>query len=266
MELYSTLSLNQKNKTFLKNSEYVFYLDYRHLLDKVPQFKFLASSDDDFDIMRANIVIKSIINKTEIEEAIAFAAKKSMETYGILNREYIDGFLKERISDLPYLNDGANKVYIPIFTRALNIIYTTDFEKLLKAPYDKLLKDFSTSVIDPFENYSFSLYDSFFTKLLKVKETKKEAAFYHFDSQTIYFINSQGRLDSKIALFDKYLKRINTNHILERIAPVVDAYLKDDKEGLYSALLKNDLVSQKLIHKIKHNEIAFQKSINKKLK
>ena len=267
MDLYSTLTAYQKNKSSLnKSQEYAFFLNYRHLLEKLPQFRFLASADNDFDVMRANIVIKSLINKSEIESAIEFASKKSLEMYGIINRDYIDNFLKERMADLPYLSLSNSKIFIPVFTRTLNSIYTDDYERLMKPPYDNLLKEYSASLIDPFETYNFALYDSFFTKLLKVKETNDVAAFYHFDSQTIYFINSQGRLDTKIALFDKYIKKIDSNYIVERITPAIDAYLKNDIEGLYNALAKGNLVSRKLIYKIKHNEAVFKRNVNKKIK
>lgn len=266
MQLYETLASNQKHKNFFKGEEYRFFLDYRHILESVPTFKYLSSGEDDFHIMRANIIIRSLLNKVEIEEALQFACNKSLKDYGVLNHEFINDFVRERMANLPYLQEGNSKIYIPIFTRALNIVYANDFEKLQRAPYDSLLKQFDTSVIDPFELYNFDLYNSFFTKFIKIKQTSTEMAVYHFDYQTIYIINNQGRLDAKLALFDKHLKRINTNHILDRIAPVVDAYFDNNREKLYEALVSNELISSKLIHKIKHDEIMFNRKMDNKIK
>lgn len=266
MQLYETLANNQKHKYFFKGEEYRFFLDYRHILDSVPAFKYLSTGEDDFHVIRANIVIRSLLNKVEIEEALQFACNKSIKEYGVLNHQFISNFVKERMSNMPYIQEGDSKIYVPIFTRALNLVYSNDFEKLQKAPYDALLKSFDTSVIDPFETYNFELYNSFFTKFLVIKQSATEMAVYHFDYQTIYFINNQGRLDAKIALFDKYLKRINTNHILDRIAPAVDAYFENNREKLYDELINNNLISAKLIHIIKHDEIMFERKMDKKIK
>ena len=66
---------------------------------------------------------------------------------------------------------------------------------------------------------------------------------------TLYFINDQGRLDAKVVLFDKYIKKPKFTHMLERVAPVVEAYFNNDRNGLINALLDNNLISPQM-HKI----------------
>ena len=39
-------------------------------------------------------------------------------------------------------------------------VYREEFEKLLEVPYSLLIKDYSESIIDPFETYNFKLYES----------------------------------------------------------------------------------------------------------
>ena len=125
----------------------------------------------------------------------------------------------------------------------------------MEPPYNDLKNNFIDSSIDPFDTYGAELFNSFFTSLVKVDTNGKEVAYFHYDTNTIYIINDQGRLDLKIVLFDKYLRKINTNHMLERVTPVVRKYFENDKEGFLKALLENNLISKKLFDLIHKNNI-----------
>lgn len=262
MNLYKTLEDNRKNKKDYLTRQHKFYYTHEHLLEKINAFSYLVGKDDDFSVIRANILIRAIINKNEIEEAIKFAHKTSLETFGSLNTKYIKSFVEERMIDLPYLLDGEDKIYIPFFSRALNKIYREDYIKLLEIPYSHLAKDYNENIVDAFETYNLKLYESMFTHLVKIKDKDNVSALYDIDYQTIYFINDQGRLDAKICLFDKYIRRPNTNHIIKRITPIVDAYFNNDKDKLLEELLKNELISYYLIKKYKHRQ---EKLKNKKV-
>ena len=76
----------------------------------------------------------------------------------------------------------------------------------------------------------------------------KEAAYFHYDTNTIYFVNDQGRLDRRIILFDRYLKSITTSHMLEKIQPVVEAYFNHDKEAFLDNLYKGKFISYKMLN------------------
>ena len=90
-------------------------------------------------------------------------------------------------------------------------------------------ENFKDTVIDPFDAYGNELYNSHFSRLVKIRSEDKETAFFHYDTNTIYFVNEQGRLDASIVLFDRYIRHPNYSHMLTRIKPVVDAYFNFDR-------------------------------------
>ena len=64
----------------------------------------------------------------------------------------------------------GEKIYVPCLSKALNLIYAREPLKLNEAPYDVIKKDFAASLIDPFDEYGFNIYDSLFSRLLKLGE------------------------------------------------------------------------------------------------
>ena len=261
MHLYQQLAKNQKHhKSLIRNSEeFTFYIANRNLLNGLDMYKALINSLNEFDFIRANIVIRAIQNKKALDESILYAFKGSK-----MKTEEVADFVHERMVGLPYIQEGDLKIYVPIFNRSVNELYYRDFGKLLSKPYSALFDDFSSSCVDCFEMYGFALYDSLFSKFIVVKKTEKTLVLYHFDFNTIYFVDDQGRLEAKIALFDKYMHRPNKNHVMNRIGGVVDSYLNDDREGMYQALVNNGLISKKLIFKIKHAEFKFKRKLQRK--
>lgn len=253
MNLYETLVKNQANviKHF-ESEDYLFYNENRYLLNNIPLYRFLNIPKNDFDVIRANIILRAILNKKDLDKAISFAYGSST-----MKTDEARIYITERMVNHPYLLQNNNRIYIPIFSKAINVLYYKDFGKLLKSPYNKLLTDYAASCIDIFEAYNFSLYNSSFTKLVTIYQNKDILVAYHYDFKTLYFINNQGRLDAQIALFDKYMKKIVDNHIMERTKGVIEAYLNDDRETMYKELIKNNLISEKLIYKIKSKEYKF---------
>ena len=248
--LYDLLEHKKKKRnSFEKSNEFSFFLKNRAILDRFPKFAFLYNSDhNDFDVMRANIILHSYLNKVAFEREI-----DSLENYRKKNIEIDHNVfvtsLRDKTLDLPYFQDGKNKIFIAFFTNALNNIYINEPEKFLMEPYSKIRNIFTESMIDPFDTFGYRLYNSSFTRLVLIKENpnKKEAAFFHYDTETIYFINDQGRLDAKLVLFDKYIRHKVTNHMLERITPVVDAYFAFDRAKMIEMLHENKFISGKLM-------------------
>jgi len=266
MNLYQILEQNQRFKGFLDSEENLFFLKNRLLLERFPMYKHLALASSDFEIIRANIIIRSIKNKKAIEEAVRFAVNND----DVIKREkglaFFRKFIREKIVDLPFANDDKTRLYVPIFNRLVNQIYSEDFEKLLLSPYDKLVEEFETLVIDPFEIYNFMLYDSLFTQFVKVYADNDIMAVFHYDFQAIYFIDKQGRLDNKIALFDKGIRNPDFHHILERIRPVIAAYVANDKDAMLRALVDKKLISEKLISRIQSEDYRFRMAMIRKIK
>lgn len=246
----------KKRANFELNEEYHFFIDHRNLLMKIPRFNYLYDiGKEPFDIMRANIVLYACLNQVylenEIENLKGYIKTNNKNSHTNLLKTYY-----EIISEQPYYQEGQEKIYIPIFSRALNQIYYDDPEKLLTYPYNGLKDNFKDTVIDPFDTYGSELYNSHFTRLVKIATGDKEAAFFHYDTNTIYFVNEQGRLDASIPLFDRYIRHPNYSHMLERIFPVVDAYFNFDREHLIRALNENDFMSSHLLHLIRFHDWA----------
>ncbi|MDY0345126.1 MAG: hypothetical protein WCX85_01400 [Bacilli bacterium] len=266
MNLYQILEQNQKFQKFLDSEENLFYLKNRIVLERFPMYKHLAQVSTDFEIMRSNIIIRSLQNKKAIEAAVRFAVKNN----DVIKREkdmvFFRTFIREKIIDLPFANDQKTRLYVPIFNRVINQIYSEEFEKLLLTPYDKLVDEFETLVVDPFEIYNFSLYDSLFTQFVKVYSDDDIMAVFHYDFQAIYFIDKQGRLDNKIALFDRGIRHPDFHHILERIRPVIAAYVTSNKEAMLQALVDKKLISEKLINRINSQDYRFRMSLIRKIK
>lgn len=246
MTIYQTLQKYKKRRPLFENSEeFSFFVKNRELLRHVPRFEFLSNTEDDeFNIIRANIIINSYFNKKTIETEISNLSNE----YDLnkLEKGHLLNILKERLSDLPYMIYNNSKIYVPIFSLPVNLIYSKDPEKLLTYPYSLLKSDYYESVIDPFDVYGPSLFDSYFTRLVNVCDNGKEVGFFNYDTNTIYIVNCQGRLDVKIVLFDKYIKHPMTNHMLERLRPVVEAYFNNNRQQFVDALYDNNFISLKM--------------------
>lgn len=266
MNLYQILEQNQRFKGFLDSEENLFFLKNRLLLERFAMYKHLALASTDFEIIRANIIIRSIKNKKAIEDAVRFAVNND----DVIKREkdlaFFRRFIREKIVDLPYATDDKTRLCVPIFNRMINQIYSEEFEKLLISPYDKIVEQFETLVIDPFEIYNFILYDSLFTQFVKVYSDDNIMAVFHYDFQAIYFIDKQGRLDNKIALFDRGIRHPDYHHLLERIRPVIAAYVANDKDTMLKALADKKLISEKLISRIRSEDYRFRMALIRKIK
>lgn len=249
--LFDLLEKKKKRRTpFVRSEEYLFFVENRSVLSKIPRFSFLDDlREDEFDVMRANIVINSYLNKRAIEEEM-----ENFESYNKIG-EGIDHIkilqtLRDKMVDKPYVKDDKEKIYIPFFSRTLNSLYNHEPEKLLTSPYDALKDEFADSVIDLFDTFGFDLYNSNFTRLLKIGEHYNIAAYFHYDTNTIYIINNQGRMDAKIVLFDKYMRHPAYSHMLDRIKSVVEAYFNNDRNALINALHDQQLISSRLLYQI----------------
>ena len=234
----------RKRKAFEKSEEFRFFVENRHTLISLPKFVNLFDYEKDtFQVMRANIVLTAYLNKTKMEEAAnKLQANKDIESFN------------ETISKLSYFEYGNDKIYIPFFDVSLNRVYLNEPEKLMSYPYSELKKSFEDTLIDPFDTYGSRLFDSNFFHLVKVASNDKETAFFHFDSNTIYFVNEQGRLDADIVLFDRHIHHPNYENMLERIKPVIDAYFAFDREAFINALFENGFISSRLLRSIRFHD------------
>ena len=230
MRLFELLKQEQKPAHVSASDEYAFFMSNRHLLVDCSCFLDLYNLEDSFAMVKANIVLKSIQNKMAIDAKLEKLGKQSIVKDGRIHHHNIRIEMLKEEMELPYFIDQDIKMYVPIFNRAMNYIYAKEPDKLYDFPYEKLFKDFSGSTINPFETYNFSLFDSNFTKLIKLGSDDTSMAFYHLDYRELLIINRQGGLDVKIHLFDRHLKQPNYEGIIDRLLPVIDAFFNNDRE------------------------------------
>lgn len=244
--MYDLLSSRSKyRRPFSAGDDFKYFMENRDKLGKFRRFSELYDSEEnEFDIMRANILLRGLENKILFEKEIA-----NIANHGEIEPGKFILTLKERIIDQPYCDFNGVKVYIPFFSSALNQIYTNEPEKLLSLPYSELEHDFEDACIDPFDTYGSELFNSYFTSLVKIASSKHVTAFFYYDTNTVYMINDQGRLDCKFVLFDKYMKKPSYTHMMERILPFVEAYFNNDRQGVVDALLEQRLISPQM-HKL----------------
>ncbi len=263
MDLFLTLEKKQKKTRFERSDEMAFFLNNIGALANYPIFSYYRKADKPFQIERANIVLRSLQAKQIIDEGIRLAKSKSV---GLGKEEKLQIFketMEPILSKLPYHLHEGERIYIPFFSKSINRLYASDWLKLVSMPYKRLLRNFDSILIDPFDYYGDDLLESLFTKLVRVRKTEEGSAFYDYDSFSIYFVNKQGRLDCQCCLFDHYLKEQNRNHMMERIQPAVDAYYRGDVEEFKRFLVENKLISSKLIYKINYDEVVVFSKIEK---
>ncbi len=269
MDLFDTLEKKQRFSLFNAGSENRYFLEHSGVLLATPTFKRYARAQKPFDIVRANIILRSIINKRKIDDAYLEASRQYRKNGEIRHDDEakIKEYVAEVKKDLPCLTlEGGEKIYVPILPKSLNQAYDTHLMRFEEKAYKALQgNNYDMLVVDPFDAYGYKLFDSYFTNWILIREYNEVGAFFDYDSLSIYFINSQGRLNAKIALFDRGIGKRNTNHMMDRITPVIDAYFRDDREGLYRELVDNQLISSKLIYKIKADEHKVFKELDKLL-
>lgn len=244
--LFNILEKERNTRNYKYTDEVVFFNKFKGMLKINPYFAKYLDCENDFDIIKANIIIKAIINKEELDKIINDTYLK----YDQSSIDEIKELIKEQVSDLPYIDYDNFKVYIPFFNKATNIVYSVENEKMKEYPYIELTKKYEPFLVEAFETYTIDVFNSLFTQLVKVDESKTTMAFYHYDFNAIFIINRQGTLDNIIYLFDKYLINPHKYNIIERIKPLIRAYYNNDLGEFVNLLYKNGFVSYYVFRKI----------------
>lgn len=208
-----------------------------HLIADYPELRVYDNFNDPFSLIKMNIILQSLVNKKHIEQEVNLYQDANLKL------ESINLLIHNR---LPYLKIDNEKIYVPIFTELINKVYDNDLNLLLKAPYDSLKKDFSSSLINPFSQYGYKLFDSFFTNLIMIKESpsKDSAAFYAIDLEMIFIITDQGTLEERINLFDNKTIDKSKNQLFERLVKLVDYYYSNDKENFIKYLYEGKFITK----------------------
>ncbi|MCR4561644.1 MAG: hypothetical protein K5694_00340, partial [Bacilli bacterium] len=162
MNLFQYLAKIQRKTSFNKSEEAIFFNEHAYLFAKNDLWVKFPKASDPFDVVRGNIIIRSIINKETIEKA--YLQKQQGLDAGETDSLSLEEYMRDILSSLPYITYENEKIYVPIFPEFLNIFYREEFEKLIQKPYKALLSDFQAAAIDSFDQYGIALFDSYFTK------------------------------------------------------------------------------------------------------
>ncbi len=267
MNLFETLEKKQGHTAFQSGSEMRYFLDNSPVLRDYPAFARWGKVSKPFDIIRANIYIRGILNKEFVERTYFKLTEGGVNKKDLLDSEKQALFSSVSLATNSldfYLENDENRILIPFFSRSLNDVYSHSYWKLEERPYKALLKDLESVAIDPFDTYGDDLYNSYFTKLIRLKKDSTGSAYYDYDAASVYFVNKGGRLDAALCLFDKELRHPNTHHMMERLKPVVSAYYENDKAGMIKALGDNKLISSSLLNKLIADDNKLNLKIDKK--
>ncbi len=237
-----------KNKNFLKKSEeFKFFNKFKGLLKINSNFFDYLEIDNDFDIIKANVVIRSIINKEELDKVFE---KTLIDDQNTPDSEEFSTHYNECIKDLMYINVEDAKIYIPFFNTQTNLVYYKNFNKMKEYPYLQLRKNYDSFIVNPFQTYNLDLFDSKFVNLTKLAENDTCAAYLSEELNEILIINNQGSVDNIIYLFDKFIKSPNRRNLKERATPLVEAYLNNEMNDFINILYKNNFISYLIFSKI----------------
>ncbi|MCD8209856.1 MAG: hypothetical protein LUC31_03470 [Coprobacillus sp.] len=212
-----------KRISYTKTREYDFFTNHNDLLRKYTRYTPFMNVKGNFDVVRANLIIRALENKEAIEKCQS-------------NEE-----VNELLKTLPYYEREGEKIFLPIYDKELNhILLTNPMEYKNKEE-----KDF----LDPFDTYGPSLFNSMFTSFVLVNNDEHSYCYLDYDLDILYFINEQGRMDHNFVLFDKYIKTVNIskNNLMGRVSPVVQAYLDGNRNKFITALQKGEFVSTKAL-------------------
>ncbi len=244
MNIYEFLAARQRKTAYPRSGEPSFFREHAHLLSNHEAWEPWMSPKSPFEVIRSNIIIRSLLNKNAIEK-LYFTYERKTERREEASLS-LGSYMKSGMSDLPYLLvEGKRKVYVPFFPKSLNLFYESQFEKLGVSPYRRLIDEFEAALVDPFDYYGHALFDSYFTRLVPIKKGEKLLFAYDYDAESAYLIDEEGRLEVGIALFDDALPSPSRAHMAERLLKVAEAYFAGDREGFYGALVSTKLISGK---------------------
>ncbi len=261
MTLFEELETHQRTTPFANSSEALFYNEHSYILSGAEQWAMFLKPLDSFLTIRANILIRALLNKERIEKL--YRDKMKEAELPKEERLSLKDYMASGMSTLPYLLYKGAKIYVPFFPASLNVLYAKDWKKLSTVPYARLVRDYQAATVDAFDYYGFNLYDSYFTRLVVIRKSPKIMAAYDYDAEALYFINDQGRLDAKICLFDREIKTPVKTHMVKRIEAVADAYLSNSRDKLIQSLVQGNLISSSLMHEILGKEIKFEEKREK---
>ncbi len=197
-----------------------------------------------YGIIRANIVLQGLKTKKELDHNIELFSKAMLSDAEVVRPFFLNA--------PHFLFEGQN-IYIPTYSPNINARYEKKPESFKDSSYAALIIDGTCSLIDPFETYSYALYDSMFTRLVRLQSHECDSsAFYHPEFRTLFVINLDGSLQQEIPLFDEKLRNPNDYDLFGRLEALMEAYYSNDRDRFLSDLVRLELISKSLYEEILH--------------
>lgn len=221
MKIFQILKQHQRRNFITGSREYKYYRQHFSLLYEHHALLYFENDKDAYSLIIANVIIETLLQIEKLKKM----------SYALLNKE-------DKLTSFVHLD---TVITVPLFSVSNNLLITK--EHLPNFDLNHYLVDF-------LELYNFSLLESNFTSLVLFYEHNNTRAYFHYDFNTVFIVNNQGRLDARICLFDEYLHAPNYENIKERVIPALNAYYALDRKGFVETLYKNELISQKLFTKI----------------
>lgn len=239
IHLYEYLYRHQKARNLDLTVDGEYFLKHRDELLLRPRYSALYEVDNEFDIVRANIILRSLDTLKTLNTAIQ---KLGLDT-NKMDDSRLNAVFATIFKNAPYFFIEDEEAYFPLFSRVFNLIYGVDSVKLFSLPLNRMIEELDGEMVDPFEEYNFPLFGSNFTQLVLVGGDKTTRAYYHLDFQMVFIVNRQGTLDTKITLFDSKIRNINTSHIISRLKPVIQAYYDNNRIKMIDMLYQGEFIS-----------------------
>ena len=140
MSIFQILKRKKKN-IFAHTEEYAFYAENSQILSKImPAYRLGVLDATGFKLIQYNILIRAMKNKEIIEN--------NLDTYQLqslaLPLEERDLYIRDKVwKDLedahaPHFEIDTGRIYIPFYSRGLNLIYNDQPTKINEYPYSDL--------------------------------------------------------------------------------------------------------------------------------
>ena len=198
-----------------------------------------------FSIIRANIILGGLLNKRKMDSKIKLFSADNLKS------DIISDSIRR---GLPYSKYRDVDIYIPSYPININRRYATNMSSFKSYPYDCLLLDKPTSIVDPFEEYGNSLFASPFTRLILLDCSEEDnIALYHPHFETIFVVSNQGFLTQEIPIFDDGCPKDKSN-LFDRLNSLMNDYFTFDMEKFVDDLYGYHLISKSLYDSLKSIE------------
>ena len=186
-------------------------------------------------IIDADVVLRSLYNKNIIDAYINDFDTK------YIKQDYFRNNVFSKLISFKY--EGVD-IYIPLYDVEVNKLYFNNLASL-KNENEIYLKNTNYNLVNPFETYKNAIYDSNFTRLIKLEsENDTYSFYYHLEFETIFIVNkNNGLIENEIPLYDLYLKKLDKKDLFKRLNYVINVFLKDDEKIFMRELLENNFIS-----------------------